>query len=293
MKFNKKSIKTISKIQIKNKTRDKMRKPNIAVIYFPGNNCEEETLRAVLATGMNGRIVRWNERKSVHNYDGFIIPGGWAYEDRIRAGVIAAKDIIFDIIRQEANSNKPVLGICNGAQALVECGMIPGLKNKVEMALAPNQNSFISGYYCTWIYIKNFQQKDRCAFTTLIEQDELIPIPIAHGEGRFTTKDKGLIGKLIKNKQIIFRYSTKDGRIEDTFPTNPNGSMYDIAAICNQRGNVLAIMPHPERASFVRQLPDTVELKNKFAGDYKAMEDPAPALHIFKSMKNYIEKEIL
>lgn len=265
------------------------KKPNIAVIYFPGNNCEEETLRAILATGMDGKIVRWNQRKEIDRYDGFIIPGGWGYEDRIRAGVIMAKDPVFNIIKNEAEKGKPVLGICNGAQALVECAMIPGLKNKVEMALAPNKNPFISGYYCTWVYTKSGQEKNRCAFTKFIEKDEIVPVPIAHGEGRFATGDKELVDKLIKNKQIIFQYSTKDGKIEESFPTNPNGSVYNIAAICNKRGNVMAIMPHPERASFIRQLPDTIELKNKFMGNITALEDTAPAMNVFVSMKKYVD----
>ena len=269
------------------------KKPNIAVIYFPGNNCEEESLNAVVASGMDGRIVRWNQRKGMEKYDGFIIPGGWGYEDRIRAGIIMAKDPVFNIIKREAENGKPVLGICNGAQALVECGMIPGLKNKVEMALAPNINPFISGYYCTWVHIKSAEAKNRCSFTSFTEKDEVIPIPIAHGEGRYITRNNELIGKLIKNKQIVFRYSTKDGKIEDIFPTNPNGAMHNIAAICNKKGNVMAIMPHPERASFIRQLPDSAELKNKFAGNMTAMEDPALSLHIFESMKKYVEEEVL
>lgn len=270
-----------------------MRKPNIAVIYFPGNNCEEETSRAVIAAGMEGKIVRWNQRKGLEKHDGFIIPGGWAYEDRIRAGVIAAKDPIFGVIKKEAENGKPVLGICNGAQALIECGIVPGLKDKVEMALAPNKNPFVSGYYCSWVYVKNAQDKNRCAFTGLIGKEQIIPMPVAHGEGRFTTKDRELLGKLIKGRQVIFRYSTKDGITEEGFPTNPNGSLYNIAAICNKKGNVMAIMPHPERASFIRQLPDSAELRNKFTGNIRAMEEPAPAMHIFNSIKNYIEEEIL
>ncbi|MBI1934850.1 phosphoribosylformylglycinamidine synthase I [Candidatus Woesearchaeota archaeon] len=269
------------------------KKPSIAVIYFPGNNCEEESLKAVLASGMDGQIVRWNQRKGVEKYDGYVIPGGWGYEDRIRAGVIMAKDPIFDIIKKEAEKGKLVLGICNGAQALVECGMIPGLKNKVEMALAPNKNPLISGYYCTWVNIRSEQEKNRCVFTKFTEKDEVIPVPIAHGEGRYTTKDSELISKLVKNNQIVFRYSTKEGKVEDSFPTNPNGAMHNIAAICNKKGNVMAMMPHPERASFVRQLPDTTELKNKSAGRINEFESAAPAKAIFDSMKKYVEEEIL
>ena len=269
------------------------KKPNIAVVYFPGNNCEQEALDAVLAAGMEGKIVRWNQKKDIEKYHGYIIPGGWAYEDRIRAGVIAAKDPVFNIIKKEAEHGKPVLGVCNGAQALVECGMIPGLKDKVEMALAPNNNPFISGYYCTWVFIKSEQEKNKCAFTKSTEKNEVIPIPIAHGEGRYITKDKELLQKLIKNNQIIFRYSTKDGKIEDKFPTNPNGAMYNIAAICNKKGNVMAIMPHPERASFVRQLPDITQLKNNAVGRISEEEKPAPSRKMFDSMKIYIAEEIL
>ena len=269
------------------------KKPNIAVVYFPGNNCEEESLKAVLAAGMDGKIVRWNQRKDIEKYDGYIIPGGWGYEDRIRAGVIMAKDPVFDVIKKEAENGKPVLGICNGAQALVECGMIPGLKNKVEMALAPNKNPFVSGYYCTWVYIKSEQDKNSCVFTKFIEKNMVIPVPIAHGEGRYTTRDNELLQKLIKNKQIIFRYSTKNGQIEEKFPVNPNGAMYNIAAICNKKGNVMAIMPHPERASFVRQLPDIIDLKNNAIGSQIQMSKSTPAHNIFISMKKCIEEEVL
>ncbi len=268
------------------------RKPKIAVIYFPGNNCEEESLIAVLDTGMDGKIVRWNQKKDIEKYDGFVIPGGWAYEDRIRAGVIAAKDPIFDVIRKESEKGKPVLGICNGAQALVECGIIPGLKNKVEMALAPNKNPFVSGYYCNWVYVKNVQDKGRSVFTKFTEKEEVIPMPVAHGEGRYVTRDEDLINQLLKNKQIIFQYSTRNGVVEDKFPLNPNGSMYNIAAICNKNGNVMAIMPHPERASFVRQLPDSMLLKNKSIGYIEEMKKPAPARNIFESMRKYIEENL-
>ena len=254
-----------------------MAKPNICVIYFPGNNCEEESLSAVKAAGMDGRILRWNAKEGLAKFDGFIIPGGWAYEDRIRAGVIAAKDPVMSIVREEANKGKPVLGICNGAQVLVETGMIPGLKDEVEMALAPNKNPLVSGYYNVWVNIKNMQNKKRTAFSDF-DKNEILKLPIAHGEGRFTTKDKSLIRNLEKNKQIIFQYCTQEGKIEDSFPVNPNGSMMAIAAISNKAGNVMAIMPHPERAVWQRQVPEAGKL-DKLTNNIK----------IFESMKKYIQ----
>ena len=253
-------------------------KPNIAVIYCPGNNCEEETLIAVKAAGMDGKILRWNTMENLMDFNGFIIPGGWAYEDRIRAGVIAAKDPVMSIIRHEAEKGKPVLGICNGAQVLVETGMIPGLSGKVEMALAPNKNPFVSGYYNAWVYIKSIPTKKN-AFNGLFQKNEILHLPIAHGEGRFITKDKTLIKNLIKNNQIAFQYCTKDGKIEEEFPTNPNGSMMNIAAISNKKGNVMVIMQHPEWAIYERQCQNSIKSDKK-----------TNSIRIFESMKSYILK---
>ena len=267
------------------------KKPNVAVVYFPGNNCEEESLKAALAAGMDGKIVRWNQRKGIEQYDGFIIPGGWGYEDRIRAGVIASKDPIFKAIKEQSENGVPVLGICNGAQALVECSMIPGLKHKVEMALAPNKNPFVSGYYCTQLFIR--KEPTNSIFAKSLKDNEVLPVPIAHGEGRFTTKDPDLIKKLEKNKQIVFKYCTREGKVEDRFPVNPNGAVLSAAAIANKEGNVLAIMPHPERASFIRQLQDVSELKNSSNGNLRLMESFAPGMQLFLSMKKYIEEKIL
>lgn len=249
-------------------------------MYFPGNNCEIETLRAVKAAGMDGKILRWNTKQNIIDFDGFIIPGGWAYEDRIRAGVIAAKDPVMKLIKNESLKGKPVLGICNGAQVLVETGMIPGLKNKVEFALAPNINPMVSGYYNSWIYLKFNGKSTKTAFTILLDKDEVLHLPVAHGEGRFVTNNKSLIKELTKNNQIIFQYSSKEGKIIDKFPTNPNGSLQNIAALCNKKGNVMAIMPHPERAVWKRQIPE-----------YKKVDEKTNNLKIFESMKKYIEKK--
>ncbi|UCD03257.1 MAG: phosphoribosylformylglycinamidine synthase subunit PurQ, partial [Candidatus Aenigmatarchaeota archaeon] len=150
---------------------------------------------------------------------------------------------------------------------------------------AANINPFVSGFYCTWVNIKNCVEKDRTAFTRHTGKNEIMPIPIAHGEGRFTTKEEGLLEKLKEGGQIVFRYCDRGGNIVGEFPVNPNGSVYNIAAICNPEGNVMSIMPHPERASWNRQVPG-------FEGkSFRDMDADGPGRKIFHSMKEYIEKE--
>jgi len=250
----------------------------IAVIMFPGNNCENETALAIESVGMKAKIVRWNDTSGLSSYDGYVLPGGWAYEDRIRAGVIPAKDPIMDVIKKEALSGKVVLGICNGAQVLVESGIIPGLQEKVQMALAPNINPFVSGFYCTWVKIKN-SIKRATAFNLTMDPDEVISIPIAHAEGRFATKDKVLVHHLIRGEQLLFRYCDDIGNIADKFPINPNGSLINIAGVCNKKGNVCAMMPHPERAAWMRQVPGM-----HFKGEAKG-----PGSKIFESIREYLK----
>ena len=253
----------------------------VAVIWFPGNNCEHETARAIEFAGMKASILRWNDSKMLDDFDGYVIGGGFAYEDRIRAGVISAKDPVMNVLRKNADNGKPVLGICNGAQVLVESGIVPGLKDGVEMALAPNKNPFVSGYYSTWTFVRKVKGT-KGIFASLVGE-EAIPIPIAHGEGRFVTKEEGLMEKLQKNGQLVFQYCDQEGRVKDEFPVNPNGSMLNAAVICNPAGNVMAIMPHPERASWQRQIPN-------HKGTFEELEKPAIANKIFEAMKKYVEK---
>jgi phosphoribosylformylglycinamidine synthase subunit PurQ / glutaminase len=251
--------------------------PNIAVIYFPGSNCEVETKERCIDVGMEAKILRWNSKDDLDKYDGFIIPGGFSYEDRVRAGVIASKEIILKKISKEVEKGKPLLGICNGAQILVESGLIPGLKGKVQMGLAPNINPLVTGYYNTWVNIQTTSTDN--AFNSLFHTNEMIKIPIAHGEGRFITNDLMLIEQLKKNNQIAFQYCDNDGKVTNKFPDNPNGTMDSIAGISNKKGNVMAIMPHPERASYSWMVTDCEKKNIKMN-----------ALKIFQSMHNYISK---
>ena len=179
----------------------------IAVIQFPGVNCEEESVLACKKAGMDAEIYRWNCGVPLYNYDGFLIPGGWAYEDRVRAGAIAAKDPLMDGLKKQANAGKPIIGICNGAQVLVESGLIPNVQGemKIEFALAPNKSPRVSGYYCTWVNLLNVQSKPG-VFTNALKFNDIVKAPIAHGEGRFVTNDERLVEKLKEDNQIVFRY---------------------------------------------------------------------------------------
>ena len=227
----------------------------IAIIQFPGSNTERETFMACHRVGLLPVGFLWNQPlEELSNFDGYIIVGGFSYEDRSRAGVIAALDPIIKQIKVEAKSGKPVLGICNGAQILVESGMVPGLENgRVGVALTDNKrikkNHVIGvGYYNTWANLTVSVPPNRCAFTRKLKPEESINIPLAHGEGRFIVPSE-LLEKMIKNKQTVYRYCDEGGNIIDEFPTNPNGSTYNLAAVCNPAGNVMAMMPHPERTS--------------------------------------------
>lgn len=231
-----------------------MNKPKVAVIQFPGNNCETETARAIRKSNMQAEIVRWNkEAKYLSKFDAYILGGGFGYEDRGRAGIVISRDPIIKKIKSEAKKGKPVLGICNGAQALVESGMIPGIQNEsLDMALARNKRVkddmvLGTGFYNSWVTIKSTAPKMRSVFNWIVPEKTLINIPVAHGEGRFATIHPDILDKLVRNHQILFRYAESSGAVVDEFPTNPNGALYNIAAVCNPEGNVMAIMPHPER----------------------------------------------
>ena len=228
-------------------------KYDIGVIQFPGSNTERETILALQRVGLNPVEFLWNENiNKLRELDGFIIVGGFSYEDRSRAGLIASLDPVIKNLKLEAAENKPILGICNGAQILVESGLVPEiLSGEVAIALTENKRiknkSVIgTGYYNNWCNLKLAVKPNRSAFTNTMNYNQLIRIPFAHAEGRFLVP-KELLMLLIKNNQLVFQYCNEEGSIINDFPVNPNGSDNNISAICNASGNVMAIMPHPER----------------------------------------------
>lgn len=248
----------------------------IAIIQFPGLNTEYETRREVEKAGMRGEFFRWNDDlKKLKNYDGYIIGGGFSYEDRGRAGIIAALDPLMEVLKKETGPEngpgKPLLGICNGCQILIESGLVPGAE-AYRACFAMGRNKRIlndevlgTGYYNDWIYMKATTPKGRTAFTRLIDENEIISLPVAHGEGRFITTIPGILDRLIKNQQVIFRYCDRRGNIIPEFPVNPNGSLYNIVALSNPAGNIMAIMPHFERSedsqTFLLSMKEYIEAK--------------------------------
>lgn len=196
------------------------------IVVFPGSNCDRDVHHVLNdVMGIKAQYV-WHTEKSIDEYDALILPGGFSYGDRLRAGVIAAQSPIVETIKKKAQEGLPILGICNGFQILVEAGILPG-------ALVKNVKLKFS---CKWLKMEVLNVNT--PFTNMFRLNDEITIPIAHGEGRFViSNDK--IPELEQNNQIVFKYKDQ----------NPNGSTEMIAAICNKEGNVMGLMPHPERAS--------------------------------------------
>jgi len=198
----------------------------VGIVVFPGSNCDRDVNHVLNdVIGLNTRYV-WHTQKSIDEFDALILPGGFSYGDRLRAGIIAAQSPIVEAIKKKADEGLPILGICNGFQILVEAGLLPG-------ALVRNDKLKFS---CEWLKMEVLNVDT--PFTNLFKLNDQIRIPIAHGEGRYIISDDKL-KELYKNNQIVCKY--KD--------LNPNGSIDMIAAVCNEERNVMGIMPHPERAS--------------------------------------------
>ncbi len=196
----------------------------VGVVVFPGSNCDRDMYH-VLTDVFNLDVQYfWHEKSLPKNIAAVILPGGFSYGDRLRAGVIAAHSPIIKDVQKLADKGIPILGVCNGFQILVESGLLPGvlLKNKSL------------NFMCEWTDL--IVENNQTSFTNQFKLNEKIPIPIANGEGRYYVDDD-VLKQLKKKNQIVFRYSTV-----------VNGSSNRIAGVCNEVGNVVGMMPHPERA---------------------------------------------
>jgi phosphoribosylformylglycinamidine synthase len=262
-------------------------KINICVIRAPGTNCDLETQYALRFFGAKAEIVHINQfvkgKRNLLSYDALVIPGGFSYGDHIRSGAIMGKTLskrFGEQVVQFAEEGKPILGICNGFQVLVESGLLPGFNGATkqpEIALGKNSSCRFED---RWVYLKN-ENRGNCIFTKGIKR--LVRMPVAHEEGKLILplkKEREYLRKLEENDQIVFCYARRDGSLaKGKYPENPNGSIADIAGICSPSGTIFGLMPHPERAFHRITYPDWTRTGLEGEGD---------GFVIFKNLVDYV-----
>jgi len=204
------------------------------VVIFPGSNCDYDIISALKIFDFDIKIL-WHKDKNLKNCDIIFLPGGFSYGDYLRGGAIARFSPIMEEIINFANKGKPVIGICNGFQILCEANLLPG-------TLLVNNNS---RFICKNVYIKVIN--NNTLITKKIHENMILKIPIAHSQGKYFV-DSSTLSEMYKNEQVIFKYCDNFGNITEN--SNPNGSIDNIAGICNKEKNVFGMMPHPERAVF-------------------------------------------
>ena len=204
-----------------------------AIVVFPGSNCDHDAYHAAKhVLGHDAEFV-WHKETSLRGADVVVLPGGFSHGDYLRTGAIARFSPAMDAVRAFAETGGPVLGICNGFQVLLEAGLLPG---------AMLRNAGLK-FRCEHVFLR-VEQTDT-PFTSLCSQGQVLRIPIAHGEGNYFAEPH-VLAALDANRQVVFRYAAATGEV--TPDVNPNGSIHNIAGICNEGRNVVGLMPHPERA---------------------------------------------
>jgi phosphoribosylformylglycinamidine synthase len=203
------------------------------VIVFPGSNCDHDAYHVISKHVGQPVDFVWHKETNLNQYDAILIPGGFSYGDYLRAGALAKFSPVMSAVKEFAKSGRFVFGVCNGFQILCEAGLLPG-------ALIRN-----SGLHFVCRHVNVRVENAATPYTSELEKNEVLSIPIAHAEGNYVCDDQ-TFAELESNNQIIFRYCDEAGKTTDE--SNPNGSRSNIAGISNEKGNVLGMMPHPERA---------------------------------------------
>jgi phosphoribosylformylglycinamidine synthase len=211
-----------------------MSKVKFGIVVFPGSNCDHDAYNVAKHVMNQDAHFIWHKESSLGDADVIVLPGGFSYGDYLRTGAIARFSPVMKEVVRFARNGGTVLGICNGFQILLEAGLLPG---------AMLRNSSLK-FVCTFVRVKVENAGTR--FTSECERGEVLQIPVAHGEGNYLADDE-TIASLVEHNQIVFQYCNSAGVIEAV--ANPNGSLLNIAGIVNKEGNVLGMMPHPERAS--------------------------------------------
>jgi phosphoribosylformylglycinamidine synthase len=229
------------------------------IVTFPGSNCDHDAYHAAKhVLGAEATFV-WHQDTDLSNVDVVVLPGGFSYGDYLRSGAIARFSPVMDAVVDFANAGGLVLGVCNGFQVLCEAGLLPG-------TLARNDSL---RFVCKPTAVR--VERIDTPFTAQYAPKQVLSLPVAHGEGRYVA-DEATLDALDANNQVLFRYTDADGRPTDD--ANPNGSMRNIAGICNERRNVLGLMPHPER--HVESLLGSADGRPLFESLYASVNDRAP-----------------
>ena len=206
---------------------------NVAILVFPGTWSDTDCYHAFTGVLGHDAAYVWHKETDLSGFDSVVLPGGFSYGDYLRCGAIARFSPVMDAVREFAKAGKPVIGICNGFQILCEAGLLPGVLTRNEHL----------EFRCSWVDLRT--ENSDTPFTHLASPGQVLAVPISHGEGNYQA-DAETLDMLERTGRIVFRYSTPEGEI--TPEANPNGSANNIAGIINERGNVLGMMPHPERS---------------------------------------------
>ena len=271
------------------KTETPDNKPKAIILRTAGTNCDYETRYALEKAGADVDLVHVNQlvkdKGLLSSYHIFVLPGGFTYGDDIAAGKVLANQLrhhLLDELTRFVDDGKLVIGICNGFQVLIKMGLLPGI-NGTQPSFNEYRQEFTLTYNDSnkfedrWVYLKSFSDK-----SVFIDNDCMLYVPIAHAEGKFVAGNGGELENLGKSGQIIFKYVDKDGNIAN-YPWNPNGSLDNIAGICDSTGRVLGMMPHPERYIEPTQHPRWTREGLKAEGD---------GIAIFRNAVNYVKEKM-
>lgn len=267
-----------------------MKKPRVIVLRTAGTNCDKETAFAFEKTGASVNLVHINklvkEEDRLDNYDILAIPGGFSYGDDVAAGKILANELRFKLasdLKKFIKDGKLIIGICNGFQILVKSGLLPGNDGFSQEATLTLNDS--AKFEDRWVYLRRassdeHRASNKCVWTESLP--EIIYLPVAHGEGKFVVKENSVLERLKSNNQIVFKYCDGKGKSAE-YPHNPNGSVEDIAGICDQTGRILGLMPHPERHFLKEQKPNW---QRNDAGEF------GHGAAIFQNGVDYVKKNL-
>lgn len=264
-----------------------MKAIKVCVLRTAGTNCDQETAYAFTIAGGEAELVHINSLitgcRSLHEFHILAIPGGFSYGDDVAAGKIMANELRFrllDDLKKFVASGKPIIGICNGFQILVKAGLLPGnAQLRQEASLIINDSGTFED---RWVYLKTCHtKKQKCIWVNNLP--EIICLPVAHGEGKFIVRDMPVLERLKENGQVVFQYCDQQGAAAG-YPVNPNGSQEHIAGICDEKGLILGLMPHPERHIESLQHPRWTAERKKREGD---------GLDIFRNGVEYVKTHIV